>query len=93
LFCGGFLANDTHILDPTHVISFIFDHFAFQLTFMGLFVQFHECLALVPCGLPLGFILPVGFCCPFDGIRILGVLCGLTSFAFSFLQEALSEVV
>jgi hypothetical protein len=42
---GGFLVDDTHILDPTHVISFVFDHFAFQLVSMGLFVQPRKCLA------------------------------------------------
>jgi hypothetical protein len=93
LFFGGFLADDTHILDPTHVIFFVFDHFAFQLAFEGLFVQLHKCLALAPSGLPLGFILPIGFCCPLDGIRILGVPCASTSFAFSFLQKALGEDV
>jgi hypothetical protein len=83
----------TPILDPTHVISFDFDHFAFQLVSMGLFCQPRKCLAWVPSGLPLGFIPLVDLWCPLDGIRILGVPCGFTSFAFSFLQEVLGEDV
>ncbi len=38
-----FLIDDTHILGPTHVISLTFDHFASQLAFMGLSIQFHKC--------------------------------------------------
>jgi hypothetical protein len=40
-----------------------------------------------------GFIPLVEFCCPLDGIGILGVLCGFPSLAFSFLQEVLGEDV
>jgi hypothetical protein len=39
------VADDTHIFDPTHVISLVFDHFVSQLVSVGLIVQLHKCLA------------------------------------------------
>jgi hypothetical protein len=33
-----FLVDDTHILNPTHVVPIAFDHFVFQLASMGLVV-------------------------------------------------------
>jgi hypothetical protein len=79
------LADDTHILDLAHVVSLAFDHFASKLVFMGLFVQLCKCLAWVPSGLLLVFILLSKFCCPLGGIKILGIPFGSTSFTSSFL--------
>jgi hypothetical protein len=81
------LANDTHILDLAHVVSLAFDHFASKLVFMGLFVQLCKCLAWAPSGLLLVFILLSKFCCPFGGIKSLGIPFGSTSFTSSFLQS------
>jgi hypothetical protein len=60
---------------------------------MGLSIQPHKCLAWIPFGLPFGFIPLVEFCCPLDDTKILGIPCGSTSLAFSFLQEVLGEDV
>jgi hypothetical protein len=68
------LVIDTHILNPTHVISFAFDNFVSQLVFMGLFVQPWKCLFYVPFGLPLGFVPLVKFYWPPYAIKILGIL-------------------
>jgi len=87
------LVNDTHILGLAHVISLTFDHFASQLTFVGLFVQPHKCSAWVSFVLSLEFAPLAEFCCPLCGIRILGVPFGFASFASFFLQEALGENV
>jgi hypothetical protein len=35
---NSFLADDTHILNPTHVVPIAFDHFVFQLASMALVV-------------------------------------------------------
>jgi len=32
------LLNDFHIIGPTYIIHLAFDHFVFQLVFMGLFI-------------------------------------------------------
>jgi len=76
-----FLANDTHILNLAHVVSFTFDHFASQLAFMGSSIQPYKCFAWVSFGLPLEFNPPTKFCCPFGGIKIFDVPF---SFAFFF---------
>jgi hypothetical protein len=39
------LVDDTHIFDPTHVISLVSDHFVSHLASMGLIVQLCKCLA------------------------------------------------
>jgi hypothetical protein len=80
-----YIPRDTHILIPTHVVSFAFDHFASKLAFVGLFVQPHKCLVWAPFSLPHGFVLLVELCCPLGGIKILGVPFGFAFFAFSFL--------
>jgi hypothetical protein len=49
------LADDTHILGLTSFVPFSFDHFAFELTLMGLVVQPYKCIAWSPSNLPLGF--------------------------------------
>ncbi len=87
------LVDDTHIFDPTHVISLVSDHFVSHLASMGLIVQLCKCLAQASSNLFLWFIPLVEFYAPFDGIKILGVPFGFASFAFSFLQEVLSENV
>jgi hypothetical protein len=46
------LANDTHKIGSTHVVPLAFDHFVSQLVFLGLVVQFHNCSAWAPFGLP-----------------------------------------
>ncbi len=51
------LANDTYILNLSHVVSFTFDQFASQLVFVGLFIQPHKCSIWASFGLPLGFVL------------------------------------
>jgi len=38
LYIFLFLANDTHIIHLAFVIPFIFEHFFFQLAFVGLMV-------------------------------------------------------
>jgi hypothetical protein len=78
------LANDTHIFNPTHVISLVFYHFISQLVFVGLFVQLYKCSAWPPSGLPPRFIPLIEFCRPLDGIRILGIPFGFASFTFFF---------
>ncbi len=50
------LADDTHILGPTRVVSLTFDHFVSQLAFVGLFVQPHKCSAWVSFVLPLRLV-------------------------------------
>jgi hypothetical protein len=87
------LANDTHILNPTHVISFVFYHFIFQFVFVGLFVQLYKCSVWAPSGLLHRFVPLIEFCHHPNGIRILGVPFASTSFAFFFLQNALSRDV
>ncbi len=44
------LTDKTHILNPTHVISFTFNHF-FQLALKGFSIQLHKCLTWAPFGL------------------------------------------
>jgi hypothetical protein len=51
------LADDIHILDKVHVISFAFDHFASQLSYVKLFVQPLKCSAWASFGLPFEFLL------------------------------------
>jgi hypothetical protein len=60
---------------------------------VGLSIQPHKCLAWTSFGLPFGFIPLAEVCCPLDDIKILGVPCGYTSLAFSFLQKVLGEDV
>jgi hypothetical protein len=44
------LANNTHILGLTHVITLVFNRFPSHLASIGLFVQPHKCLAWAPFG-------------------------------------------
>jgi hypothetical protein len=86
------LADDTHIFGLAHVISFVFDHFFFSWLLWG--CLFNPASArFASFSLPLGFIAPTKFYLPHDGIVILGVPFGYTSFTSSFLQEVLIEDV
>jgi len=76
------LANNTHILGLTHVVSLAFDHFDFLLASMGLSIQHHRCSTWIPSNLPPKFVPLTKFCCPPHGIKILGVPFGFTSFVF-----------
>ncbi len=87
------LANDTHIFGPTSFVPFSFDHFASQLTLMGLIVQPCKCTIWSPSTLPPNFSLPFGFCYSFYNIEVLGVPFGFVSFSFSFLKDVLDENV
>ncbi len=55
---------------------------------MGLVVQPRKCSTWSPSSLSFGFSLLANFCCPLDGIWVLGIPFGSTSFFFSFLQDA-----
>jgi len=79
-----FLADGTHILDHVHVISFIFDHFASQLSYVKLFVQPHKCSAWALFGLPLEFVSLVKYYCFQGGIKIIDVPFGSVFFISSF---------
>jgi len=68
-----YLANDTHILDHVHVISFAFDHFASQLSYVKLFVQPRKCLTWASFGLPLEFVFLVEYYCFQGGFKIFDV--------------------
>jgi hypothetical protein len=81
------LFDDTHILGLAHVVSLALSHFATQLVFVGLFVQPRKCLDWVPFKLSLGIVPLVELCCPPNGIKILGIPFGLTSFTFFFNKK------
>ncbi len=65
----------------------------FQLVFMKLVAQLHNCLVQAPFNLPLRFTFLADFCSSIYDIKILGVLFGSGSFFSSFLQEVLDEDV
>ncbi len=79
------LANDTHIFDLASFVPFSFDHFASQLTLIGLVVQPCKCTIWSPSDLPPKFSPAFGFCYSLYGIKVLGVPFGFVSFSFSFL--------
>jgi hypothetical protein len=60
---------------------------------MRLFIQFHKCLAWALFGLHPRFVPPTEFCCPFGGMKILGVPFAFASFTSFFLQKVLGKVV
>jgi hypothetical protein len=65
----------------------------FQLAYVGLLLQPHACTSWSPSSLPFNFPPFVDFCCPSDGITILGIMFGSTSFISYFLWYALDENV
>ncbi len=76
------LVDDTHILGLTSFVPFSFDHFAFELTLMGLVVQPYKCITWSPSNLPLGFSPHWVFRVPF----------GYVLFSSSFLWDTVDEV-
>ncbi len=79
------LADDIHIFNLASLVPFIFNHFSSKLTLAGSVVQPCECTPWSPSNLPTSFTLPHGFCCLFDGMKILRVPFGSVLFSFSFL--------
>jgi hypothetical protein len=67
------------------VIPLAFEHFVSQLAYVGLLVQPHACTSWSPSSLPFNFPPLVDFCCPSDGITVLGIMFGSTSFISYFL--------
>jgi hypothetical protein len=57
------LASNTHILNLAHVVSFIFNHFASQLTSMGLSIQLRKCSTWVLSNLLPRFVPPIELYC------------------------------
>jgi len=62
------------------VIPLAFEHFVSQLAYVGLLIQPHSCTSWLPSSLPFNFPPLVDFCCPSDGITVLGIMFGSISF-------------
>jgi hypothetical protein len=74
---------------PPSIVSFTYEHFQFELYAIGFFMQPQKCVAWSPFGLPLDFNTPFQFTTPLEGIRVLGVPFSTTSFASTFIKNAL----
>jgi hypothetical protein len=88
-----FLNDDTHIINLAFVIFHIFQHFLFNSHMWGLWSSFANAQFSCLLGCLLNFLfLPIYYYL-LDGIKVLGILFGSTSFNFSFLQNKLDKDV
>ncbi len=52
------IVNDTHIISPLSVVSYVYEHFQTELCALGFFIQFQKCVAWSPFGLMFDFNTP-----------------------------------
>ncbi len=86
------IINDIHIIGPPSIISSTYEHFQIELCAIGFFY-----LTLEMCNMPLvlspNFNTPSQFNTPLEGIKILGVPLGTSSFKSSFIKNILLKDV
>lgn len=87
------LSDDTHIIGPPADILAALSTLTSELALLGLRVQPQKCLGWSPSGLPSDFVLPPGFVCPSDGIRVLGSPVGTESFCSTFISDTLRQAL
>jgi hypothetical protein len=87
------ITNDIHIIGPFLIVSFTYEHFQIELRAIGLFIQLQKCVAWSPFCLPFDFNTPSQFTTPLQGIKILGVPLGTSSFTSSFIKYVLLKGV
>ncbi len=95
LLCLSFFGQQyPYIIDPAHVIPFVFYNFASHLASMGLVIKRCKCLIWALLGLLLRFAFLANFYCfHVNDIKIMGVLFGSNFFSSSFLQDVLGKDV
>jgi hypothetical protein len=52
------IVDDTHIIGPPSIVSFVYEHFQTKLRAIGLSIQLHKCITWSPVGLSLDFNTP-----------------------------------
>ncbi len=50
-----YIIDDTHIMGPPSIVSFVYEHFKIEFYVIGLSIQPKKCVAWSPFGLPLNF--------------------------------------
>jgi hypothetical protein len=88
-----FIVDNTHIIGPSSIVSFAYEHFQIEFCAISLSIQPQKCVAWSPFGLPLHFNIPSQFTTPSKGIKILGVPLGIINFTSSFIKKALQKDV
>ncbi len=87
------IVDDIHIISPPLIVSFTYEHFQTELHKINIFIQLQKCVAWSFFGLSFNFDTPSMFNIPLEGIRVLGVPLGISSFTSSFIKDVLLEDV
>jgi hypothetical protein len=87
------IANDTHIIGSPSIMSSTYEHFQIELHVISLFIQPYKCVAWSPSDMSLDFKTPPQFNTPLEGIKVLGVPLGTSSFTSSFIINVLLKDV
>ncbi len=84
-----FIRDNTHIIGPPSIVSYVYEYFQTKLRVIGFSIQLQKCITWLPLGLPPNFNTPFQCTTPYEGIRVLGVPLGTLTFTSSFSTDAL----
>jgi len=82
-----------HIVSPSSIVPFAYEHFQNEFHKIGLFIQTHKCATWPPSSLPPNFDTSSLFNTMLEGIKVLGVPLGTSSFTLSFIKDVLLKDV
>jgi len=87
------IVDDTHIIGPPSIVSYVYEHFQTKFHVIGFSIQLQKCVAWSPFSLSLDFNTPSQFTTLFEGIKVLGVLSSTLTFTSFFIKDAFLEDV
>jgi hypothetical protein len=79
-------------MDPPSIVSFAYEHFQSEFYVIGFSMQPHKC-DVGHLSVSFDLNTPSQFTTPLEGIRILGVPLGITSFTSTFIKNVMLEDV